>query len=159
MSEASPHPRVFVYGTLKRGERNHEPLCRNASRIEPATTRGRLYHLPFGFPGLAVDRGETRGLGTRDYLHDVRQQQSLPEAEKDTPDSLVHGELISFPDPNHLAALDALEGYVPGEKGLYERVLLPVETQSQRSLAWAYVLRRAIGAHLPDGHWTGLFSN
>ena len=155
MSEASPNLQVFVYGTLKRGERNHERFCQNASRIEPATTRGSLYHLPFGFPGLAVDRGGVREFGSTDYLSDVFKQRSLPETEKGTPDGLVHGELVSFPDPNHLAALDSLEGYAPGENALYERILLPVKTQSRRSLAWAYVLRRAAGTHLPDGRWTG----
>ena len=33
---------------------------------------------------------------------------------------------MTFDDPeNRLPALDALEGYVPGEEGLYERVLVP----------------------------------
>ena len=155
MSEASPHLRVFVYGTLKRGERNHERFCRNVSRIEPATTRGRLYHLPFEFPGLVVDREEVRGIGTRDYSSDVLKQQSLPDAKTTSPDGLVYGELISFPDPERLMALDALEDYAPGEDGLYERILLPVEVSGQRVLAWAYSLRRAAGVYLPDGHWTG----
>ena len=48
----------------------------------------------------------------------------------------VHGELMTFDDPERrLITLDALEGYVPGEEGLYERVLVPVEIAGETVLA------------------------
>jgi hypothetical protein len=63
---------MFFYGTLKRGQSNHERFCRDAVRIEPAKTLGQLYELPFGFPGLRVDAASVRAVGTRDYLADAR---------------------------------------------------------------------------------------
>src|SRR4030042_1032135 len=75
---------VFVYGTLKSGERN-------AASVAPVFRRpavfilGRLYHLPApaGDPVLYLD-----GPGP------------------------VHGELLRFPDPRlALADMDRLEGY------------------------------------------------
>lgn len=48
---AQPHP-IFVYGTLKRGEYNHNHI-HGASTLSPALLSGyRLYHLPFGYPTI-----------------------------------------------------------------------------------------------------------
>jgi gamma-glutamylcyclotransferase (GGCT)/AIG2-like uncharacterized protein YtfP len=70
---------MFFYGTLKRGQSNHDRFCRGAVRIEPATTLGQLYELPFGFPGLRVDAANVRAVGTRDYLADAeKQSESTP---------------------------------------------------------------------------------
>ena len=55
---------MFFYGTLKRGQSNHDRFCRAALRVEPATTLGRLYELPFGFPGLRVYGRDVRAVGT-----------------------------------------------------------------------------------------------
>lgn len=62
---------------------------------------------------------------------------------------------MTFDDPERrLIALDALEGYVPGEDGLYERVLVPVEVAAGEAvLAWTYRMERAAGVYLPDGRW------
>lgn len=148
--------RVFVYGTLKRGQRNHERFCRRKVGIEAATTRGRLYELPFGFPGLRTYERDVQAVGTTDYLADAEKQHRafpLPKASIPTWD-VVHGELITFDDPERrLVALDALEGYTPGEKGLYERVLIPVEVRGKAVLAWAYEIKRPSGIYLPGGHW------
>jgi len=66
----------------------------------------------------------------------------------------VHGELMTFDEPERrLITLDALEGYVPGEEGLYERVLVPVEIAGETVLAWTYRMERAAGAYLPGGRW------
>lgn len=66
----------------------------------------------------------------------------------------VHGELMSFDDPERrLITLDALEGYVPGEEGLYERVLVPAEIAGETVLAWTYRMERAAGVYLPGGRW------
>ena len=45
---------LFVYGTLMRGYWNHDRYCRNAVDIRPATTWGRLYALPVGYPALEI---------------------------------------------------------------------------------------------------------
>ena len=61
---------------------------------------------------------------------------------------------MTFDDPEkRLPALDALEGYVPGEEGLYERVLVPVEVAGESALAWAYRGMVITGIYLPDGRW------
>lgn len=146
---------VFVYGTLKRGQRNHESYCQEAADISPATTVGQLFELPFGFPGIRVPNSVIRARGSADYLTDARMHDALtPDLQApEAPWSLVHGELLTFPDANSLSRLDALEGYVPDEKGLYMRVLIPVTTRKETHLAWVYALTREVGSRLPDGRW------
>ncbi|MCK4594755.1 gamma-glutamylcyclotransferase [bacterium] len=74
---------VFVYGTLKGGERN-AALVIPVSRRPAALKAGRLYHLPppAGYPALYLD-----GPGP------------------------IRGELLRFTDGATLEALDRLEGY------------------------------------------------
>jgi gamma-glutamylcyclotransferase (GGCT)/AIG2-like uncharacterized protein YtfP len=146
---------MFFYGTLKRGQSNHDRFCRGAVRIEPAAALGQLYELPFGFPGLRVDAANVRAVGTRDYLADVeKQSESAPPLSSVSGLDLVYGELFAFEDPEQrLQALDALEGYTPGENSLYERVLIPVHARGGTLLAWAYELKRPSGAYLPGGRW------
>lgn len=150
------HLRVFVYGTLKRGQSNHDPFCRGVLSIEEATVRGRLYELPYGFPGLRAHEREVYAVGTPDYLSDAgKQHRPFPGSRASSRTmGTVHGQLMTFDDPDkRLAALDALEGYVPGEKGLYERVLISAEAADAIFLAWAYRIERATGVYLPGGRW------
>ena len=124
-------------------------------KIEEATVRGRLYDLPFGFPGLVVAQESVYAIGTTDYLADARAQHR-PTVSEDAPPpgAAVYGELLTFDDPEErLPALDGLEGFSPGATGLYQRVLVPVEVPESRLLAWAYAIPSATGAHLPDGRW------
>ena len=48
---------MFFYGTLKRGERNHERFCAGAIRVEEGTLRGDLYDVHLGYPALVVPEG------------------------------------------------------------------------------------------------------
>jgi gamma-glutamylcyclotransferase (GGCT)/AIG2-like uncharacterized protein YtfP len=147
---------MFFYGTLKRGQSNHDRFCRGAVHIEAATTLGRLYELPFGFPGLHVNRDHVQAIGTRDYLADAGKQREAPTPLALAPGwDIVYGELFIFEDPERrLVALDALEGYAPGEDGLYRRVLIPVQqSRSEMILAWAYELTSPAGTYLPSGRW------
>ena len=125
-------------------------------KIEEATVRGRLYDLPFGFPGLVVAQEGVVAIGTRDYLADARAQHR-PTVSEDAPPpggGAVYGELLTFDDPEErLPALDSLEGFMPGAPSLYQRVLVPVELPETKLLAWTYVIPSATGAHLPDGRW------
>lgn len=109
-----------------------------------------------GFSGLKVHGREVQAIGTTDYISDVGKQRltfSGPRAPSSAWDT-VHGELMTFDDPDrHLVALDALEGYVPGEKGLYKRVLIPAEVAGSVVLAWVYRIERAFGVYLPNGRW------
>ena len=124
--------------------------------IEAATTRGRLYELPYGFPGLCVDESAVEAPGTTDYLADAQLQESVCVRDEGTRETtLVHGEVLIFEDPTTwLPVLDALEGYTPGVNGLYRRVLYPIEVNNTIIPAWLYCIPRPIGEHLPDGRWS-----
>jgi len=76
MKNNKNHLRLFVYGTLKRGFWNHDRFCSQAVSIEPATTWGRLYHLPAGFPALEVPETCILAHGTEDPIADARTQNS-----------------------------------------------------------------------------------
>ena len=138
-----------------RGERNHDRYCRGFVAASEATVRGRLYDLPYGFPALVVPREDVRATGTADYLADAGlQQRSRSEPQKSLSEPTAHGELLTFDDPGErLPALDALEGYVPGQGGFYERVLVPVVVGDGAVLAWVYVTAEPAGVYLPGGRW------
>ncbi len=124
--------------------------------VEEATARGRLYHLPSGYPALVVPKEDIRAVGTADPIHDASEQQRLDRKEVYCPDgTLVSGELFTFDDPEErLPALDRLEGFDPGRPSLYRRVLIPAETSGGAGvLAWAYVIEESSGIYLPDGRW------
>jgi gamma-glutamylcyclotransferase (GGCT)/AIG2-like uncharacterized protein YtfP len=149
---------VFVYGSLKRGQSNHERFCRDSISVQEATVRGRLYELPLGFPALIVPEADVLATGTMDYLADadtqnrVRANSHVISPGWDT----VHGELLTFDDPEErLPALDDLEGFRPGEESLYRRVLIPVTLPETNAtvLAWTYVGEAASGVYLPGGRW------
>lgn len=129
-SVVSQIDRLFVYGTLMRGECRHGALGgrRNVAEIEPAEVTGRL-----------VDCGSYPGL--------------LPVAT-----GRVVGELVRVLDvEGTLAKLDRIEGYlgegVPGS--LYHRVVVDARAESGRTLtAWTYVLVEPDGLpEIPSGSW------
>lgn len=106
------HPNIiklFVYGTLKRGFRNHDRYCRSAIDIRPATIWGRLYHLPAGYPALEIPEEHILAYGSADPLADAIAQSRLTDnfANAPTPSrpngdwDLIHGELLCLPDPVH----------------------------------------------------------
>lgn len=74
--------KIFVYGTLKKGGRNHDRFCGNEVGIEPTTVNGKLYDTGWGFPAMQLS---------------------------DKPDDIVHGEIITIPEAD-LPAIDRLEG-------------------------------------------------
>ena len=150
---------LFVYGTLKSGHPNHERFCRGVLEVKEATARGRLYGLPFGFPGLVVPEEDVRAVGTEDYLGDARatgpSPGAAPTAARAGWDG-IHGELLTFDDAERrLPAIDGLEGYRPGEPSLYRRVLIPALPLGEEPavLAWAYAVGSASGEYLSGGRW------
>jgi gamma-glutamylcyclotransferase (GGCT)/AIG2-like uncharacterized protein YtfP len=148
---------MFFYGTLKRGERNHERFCGGALSVEEGAVRGDVYDLPFGYPALVVPGVSIYAFGTGDFARDAEEQWrlgrelvSLPEGPR------AFGEIFAFDDPEtRLPALDRLEGFDPADASShYRRVLLPVETnEGSVLLAWAYVVEESSGSHLPGGRW------
>jgi len=155
--------RLFVYGTLKRGFRNHDRFCRGVLAVEDAVVRGRLFETPSGIPVLQVPEEDILSVGAIDPRADVATQAhvtarvSNPEP---TPDRLlknatgapwapVYGELLTFDDPEtRLPAIDRLEGFHPGGPCLYRRVLVPVQVKKSVLPAWLYVV---------GDRWTGTF--
>lgn len=140
--------RLFCYGTLMRGQRNHERFCRGALSIEEATVRGRLCELPSGIPILSVPDTDIIAIGSHhDYWEDdllIQEQSLLPVCESTDEDGWlrIKGELMTFADPaQRLCSIDGLEGFTSGSQCLYRRVLIPVYCQDGTTLtAWCYVL-------------------
>ncbi|OQA87769.1 MAG: Gamma-L-glutamyl-butirosin B gamma-glutamyl cyclotransferase [bacterium ADurb.Bin236] len=123
---------VFVYGTLKRGQRNHDRFCGDALTIESAVTTGRLYQTPYGFPAMF-----------------------------DAPDGQVFGEVMTFPDiEKTLERLDKLEGYRPGDsRSHYLRIEKSVRIVGIERVvhAWTYTYLisklRSEFTPVPHGCW------
>jgi gamma-glutamylcyclotransferase (GGCT)/AIG2-like uncharacterized protein YtfP len=149
---------IFVYGTLKRGQRNHQRFCRGALAAREATVRGRLYDLPLGFPALVVPEEDVQATGTGEYLSDAKARSHAHTAPKEVSPAwdAVYGELLTFDDPEkRLPDLDALEGFRPGEEGFYRRILVPATlAQTGEAVpAWTYAVESASGVYLPGGRW------
>lgn len=144
MKNNDNHLRLFVYGTLKKGFWNFDRFCTRAVSIEPATTWGRLYHLPAGFPALEVPEDSILATGTTDPLTDARTQNTikLPENSMTQPEGdwdLVHGELMTFANPGFdLPPIDRLEAFDPNGRCVYTRVLVAVETSDLIRPVWLY---------------------
>lgn len=97
--------KVFVYGTLRNGERNAYHLNGTTCLYEQAWVNGALYDTERGYPVM--------------YLN-----------ESGNTSQKVYGEIYDVNDDT-LEALDDLEGYVPGQsENLYERTQLIAHTDS-----------------------------
>jgi gamma-glutamylcyclotransferase (GGCT)/AIG2-like uncharacterized protein YtfP len=134
--------RLFIYGTLKRGQANHARFCANATDIVPAVTWGRLYALGIGFPALEVPPTLILAQGTCDPLADGDTQAAWPAVPFERPDGdwdLVEGELMTFPDPlRDLPPIDGLEGFRPRGNCLYHRLLVAVDDGEGVVPVWTY---------------------
>jgi gamma-glutamylcyclotransferase (GGCT)/AIG2-like uncharacterized protein YtfP len=131
----TPPTRVFVYGTLKPGERYHDRYCgRQVLTAQEALIYGELYDLPFGYPALTW--GNRR----------------------------IYGVLLSFAESSILTALDELENYRPDRPAIeneYQRVQREVFNRAHQSLglAWVYIMEpervQQIGTLLNCEYWSG----
>ena len=150
--------RIFVYGTLKQGQRNFARYCRGLLAIEPAFVLGRLYylshghHLSYGYPMLEVPAEGILALGTRDYANDAALVEKMakcpPHSEIVASQDWepISGEVHTFDDPQRFAELDELEDFQPGGESLYHRVVVRLQPPCA-GLVWTYV---AAGGRLPD---------
>lgn len=124
MRRATPPPAsdapLFVYGSLMRGQAAEGYLADRL--VVPATTRGRLFRVPAGYPALVVDAA------------------GQP----------IMGELVLDPTPGLFTVLDLYEGVATGlyrrELVRVTRLDKPRAADGQQTLfartlhAWAYVV-------------------
>ena len=129
--------KVFVYGTLKPGERNYPSYCApSVVTVQLAIAYGKLYALPMGYPAAIFP-------GT----------------------CLVRGYLLTFTDITVLYALDELEEYDPRQpisQSHYQRNQIEVYDLNSRLLGevWTYsmsqqAIARYGGVFISNGWWTG----
>ncbi|CAK0780617.1 AIG2 family protein [Gammaproteobacteria bacterium] len=136
--------RLLVYGTLKRGFGNHSRHCRDALDIQTAQVWGRLFELPYGYPGLVVDSTSVLATGSHDWDRDVllQHQATLTPAAYPEPAGdwdWIPGEVMSFANPHQsMPPIDRLEGFTPGQASLYQRVLLLAEVEGVLERVWLY---------------------
>ncbi len=127
---------VFVYGTLKPGERYHRAYCAEfLIDAVPAIAQGNLYHLPdpHNYPAM------TEGTGR------------------------VVGYLLRFCSEKALIRLDELEDYDPqgpSSQNLYDRRWIEICDHNGRELgqAWGYIMAEATvhqlhGIPVENGNW------
>lgn len=126
--------KVFVYGTLKPGQRNYPIYCEGkVIKAEKCWTKGQLFALPAGYPALI--KGNDK----------------------------VEGFLLTFADELVLRNLDKLEGYDArkiADMNYYQRQKIIVYDASNNSLGevWAYLMTLAKvkslnGVLIPSGCW------
>lgn len=158
--------KLFVYGTLKRGYRNHHAFCRGFLEVREATVRGRLYEGP-GYPILEVPEDDILAQGTTVPLADTATQarlshpvkarlQQLPKGTTGETWDTVYGELFAFDDPQtRLPSIDRLERFHPGGRSLYRRVLVPATVEGARHLAWVYAVENLDTSRrrITSGRW------
>jgi gamma-glutamylcyclotransferase (GGCT)/AIG2-like uncharacterized protein YtfP len=104
---------IFVYGTLQRGEERAKEWPRPPLRVEPATTRGRLYDLG-AYPALSDGDDLVRG----ELWHISAEDLALT-----------------------LQTLDEIEGVGSGDNDLYVRRVIECWTddgKSQRGYAYLF---------------------
>jgi len=158
-----PQLKVFVYGTLKSGYQNHQRYCRGVVRVEKADLFGRLYDMGVGYPALELPPEAIIAEGTADHLADIQTQAEFaakheswrPIVRPGGGWGLVRGEVLTFNYPAaQFAGMDHLEGFRPGSRSLYQRVLTIARWNGATAPVWSYVMEDFGGARrILDGEW------
>lgn len=118
--------KVFVYGTLRKGEANAQLLSDASCTAEQCWTEGTLYDTGFGYPAM-----------------------------KPSASNRTFGELYEV-NESELIHLDQLEGYSEGGKNnLYERIEQKVYTDKGETMAYLYVAGREdlLENKIKNGDW------
>jgi gamma-glutamylcyclotransferase (GGCT)/AIG2-like uncharacterized protein YtfP len=134
VADPDPSLPLAVYGTLRRGFRNHALLGDRAAWAGPATLHGQLRHVgagrrPYPYPGFVPG-----------------------------PDGLVVAELLRVVDVGLWGDLHALEAYDPSDPAGSEYVLVEVEALTshgprQPCLTYAYNREPSHWPRIPAGDW------
>lgn len=116
---------VFVYGTLRKHERNHGLLSSSGCIASQCWITGRLVDTGYGFPAVLLDEG-----------------------------GRVYGELYKVSEST-LEQLDRLEGYSgPGKSNHYERAQMEVRTDVSTETAFVYYYKQNEGYEwIESGDW------
>lgn len=162
--ELTPPLRIFVYGSLKRGYRNHTAYCQGYESFRTATIVGRLYRQADGYPMLIVPPDSILALGTGDICQDLEQlaqvaksisNQSLPAPIADDSWLEIRGEIYEWPaghaeSGNIVTRLDRLEDFYPNDTSgsLYHRVIVLARHAEGIEPVWTFV---APLGELPQG--------
>lgn len=120
---------VFVYGTLRQGQSNHQLLNDAILVSEQANVNGKLYDTGEGYPALLLNQ-----------------------------ESSVFGEIYSVTQDT-LQTLDILEGYKEGrESNLYYRCKKEAQTDNAALTCWVYVIdetyNQRLGEEIPFQDWS-----
>jgi gamma-glutamylcyclotransferase (GGCT)/AIG2-like uncharacterized protein YtfP len=151
--------RIFVYGSLKRGYRNHTAYCQGYETFRTATVVGRLYRQADGYPMLVVPPESILAIGTSDIRCDLEQLALVYESESqpvaDDPWQEIRGEIYQWPasqaeSSDVLARLDRLEDFYPSDvnRSLYHRVIVLAQHAEGVEPVWTFV---APQGELPHG--------
>ena len=161
---------VFVYGTLMRGFRANSFIPSSANMVR-GRIAGNLYHYIAGYPVVKILRHAQSVDGTGIAYDDIKMQEELNRVEPeclpfDLSYGRVHGELYQIPCKDNwgsvLMRLDSYEGFNP-EAGdgssLYNRTLVPVETDGGFVWAWVYNMDSIPSAtvRIYSGDWRDCF--
>ena len=160
MTTARPSITLFVYGTLKRGQRHHDRFCRSAKDMRPAIIVGCVYQSPSGFAALGIPGEAILAEGTSDPLadastqaHSVGRGLAMPDPAGDW--DIVQGDLLAFlaPFATYLPR-DRFEGFRLDEHGHCHRALEAVRASTGLEVAWVYQLAPvAHGRRVHGGRW------
>lgn len=118
--------KVFVYGTLRKGEANHRLVKEAACIAEQALVSGTLFDTGYGYPAMSQ-----------------------------SPEAKIYGELYTVSE-KELTRLDELEGYQEGAvNNLYERMQQTVYIDNGNHRAYLYVARKEnlCQKKIPNGDW------
>lgn len=124
---------IFVYGTLRPGQKYHHLINDLLLTAEPATVTGFvMYDLAYGYPAIV---SVPPIIGSNPESHEA----SMGNVFHDT----IYGDILSFSESDiedALSILDELESYYEGSPdNEYDRILVDAENSlGKRESCWLY---------------------
>ncbi|MCH6255488.1 gamma-glutamylcyclotransferase [Puniceicoccaceae bacterium K14] len=153
---------LFAYGTLRTTEPESKMFQHKLIESKPARIFGRLYQIQEGYPVLQIPNESVIAHASDYLLSDwmLNTEQTIDAKEPDAPSfAWIQGELLTFPlEEDVLESMDAWEGFTPGKKSFYKRVITQAYTTDEMAhRCWAYVCLsepRAPSRPLKENSWT-----